>query len=53
MEVDDEAMQEDAVIGKLTDKYSAFITKVKALDDVKKQMLTPQYKRKITLAKRR
>lgn len=53
MEVDGEAMQENAVIGKLTDKHSAFITKVKALDDVKKQMASPQYKRKITLAKRR
>ena len=53
IETDGEAMQENAVIGKLTDKYSAFITKVKALDEVKKQMITPQYKRKITLAKRK
>ena len=53
MDPKSEAMQENAVIGKLTDKYSAFIAKVKALDDVKKQMDKPQYKRKLTLAKRR
>ncbi len=48
-----ESSREDGVIGKLTDKHSAFIAKVKALDDVKRQMDKPQYKRKLTLAKRR
>ena len=53
MEVDEESLKENGVIGKFIDKHSAFIAKIKALDDVKKQMDKPSYKRKITLAKRR
>ena len=53
MEVASESMKENGVIGKLTDKHSAFIAKIKALEDVKNEMDKPSYKRKLTLAKRR
>ena len=39
------------VIHRVTEKNSAFIHKCKALEQVLKKMNTPQYKRKITLAK--
>ena len=41
------------IIYKLTDKYSALVHKVKALDEIQEEMDTPQYKKKITLAKRK
>ena len=42
-----------AISAKIADEKSVLIHKVKALQDVMDQMSTPQYKRKITLAKRR
>mgnify|MGYP003134589979 CR=1 FL=1 len=41
------------VIHRVTGKNSAFIHKCKALEQVLEKMNTPQYKRKITLAKRK
>ena len=40
------------ITAKVADSNSVLVHKVKALDQVIQQMATPQYKRKITLAKR-
>ena len=53
--IDPKSMYPEFGVGKaihrVTEKNSAFIHKCKALEQVLKKMNTPQYKRKITLAK--
>ena len=41
------------VVSRITKKHSAFIAKLKALEQVIEKMETPQYKRKITLTNRK